>query len=84
MKQEFLSTTELAKVLGISRIAVFKKIRSGEIEAQKVGRNYAIPKNNVLQAVGAVLGDNKKRQIERAVQRAVAEYGEAFRLLGRE
>ena len=39
MEKEYLSTSEVAKILGISRIAVFKKIKSGEIKAEKKGRN---------------------------------------------
>ncbi|MBI2450811.1 MAG: helix-turn-helix domain-containing protein [Parcubacteria group bacterium] len=40
--KKLLSTTEAAKILGISRVAVFKKNRSGEIRARKVGRNFVI------------------------------------------
>ena len=43
----FLSTSELADILGISRIAVFKKIKSGQIKAQKVGRNYVIDRKDL-------------------------------------
>ena len=46
MNKDFLTTTEVSKVLGISRIAVFKKIKSGEIKAQKNGRNYIIHRND--------------------------------------
>lgn len=45
------STSELAKYLGVSRIAVFKKIQKGEIRAEKVGRNYVIPKEEVAAKV---------------------------------
>ncbi len=43
VKKEYLSTSELAKLLGVSRIAVFKKIKSGKIKAFKIGRNYVVP-----------------------------------------
>ena len=52
-----LPTSEVAKVLKISRIAVFKKIKSGEIKAEKIGRNYVIPKEEVLKALGLVIGE---------------------------
>ncbi len=45
--KEFFTTSELAKKLGISRIAVFKKIKSGKIRAQKMGRNFVIYKKDV-------------------------------------
>lgn len=41
--EQFLSTKEAAKLLGISPVAVFKRIKSGSIPAIKVGRNYVIP-----------------------------------------
>ncbi len=44
--KEFVSTGELAKMLGISRIAVFKKIKKGEIKAVKVGRNFVIKRED--------------------------------------
>ncbi|MBU4205048.1 helix-turn-helix domain-containing protein, partial [Patescibacteria group bacterium] len=45
--KEFLSTAELAKILGISRVAVFKKIKKGKIKAMKVGRSFIIRKKNL-------------------------------------
>jgi excisionase family DNA binding protein len=45
--KEFFTTSELAKKLGISRIAVFKKIKNGAIKAQKIGRNFVIYKNDI-------------------------------------
>ena len=42
-KKEYYSTIELAQKLGISRVAVFKKIKNRRIEAYKCGRNYIIP-----------------------------------------
>lgn len=43
LKKEYLSTAELANLLGVSRIAVFKKIKLGKIKAFKIGRNFVIP-----------------------------------------
>ena len=42
--KEYLSIPEVAKILGISRIAIYKKVKKGEIKAAKIGRSYAIPK----------------------------------------
>src|SRR3989338_2240547 len=47
MDKKLLSTIEVAKILGISRVAVFKKIKSGSIKAQKVGRNFVIFKKDI-------------------------------------
>jgi len=45
--KDFFTTSEYAKKLGISRVAVFKKIKSGVINAQKMGRNFVIYKKDV-------------------------------------
>ncbi len=47
MKDHLIGTTEAAQILGISRIAVFKKIQKGQIEAYKVGRNYVIDRRSL-------------------------------------
>ncbi len=84
MEKELLSTTEVAKLLGISRIAVFKKIKSGEIKAGRAGRNFVIWRKDLPEILGTALGDKKKRLIENAVKKTVREYGETLRLLGKE
>ena len=76
------SSTEVAKILGISRIAVFKRIQKGQLKAERIGRAYAI-------AGADILGEQHlpvhiKADIEAVVKRAVHEYGEAFRRLGKE
>jgi len=82
--KEFFSAPEVAKILGISRIAVFKKIKKGEVAAEKVGRNFVVSRNEVFKLLGTVLSDEEKERIERAVKKATTEYGKAFRLLGKE
>jgi excisionase family DNA binding protein len=46
-KNEFLSTSQLAKLLKISRVAVLKRINRGAIKAIKVGPNFVIKKSDV-------------------------------------
>lgn len=82
--KQFLSTSELAKLLGVSRIAVFKKIRSGKITGYKIGRNYVIPAEEFMSAVGTFISEDKKDKIRKIVKKAVKEYGDALRLLGQE
>jgi len=82
--KEFISTTELAKLLGISRVAVFKKIKKGEIKAVKIGRNFIIHKKDLGDIFGNVLSPKNKKIIDKAVSRTAVEYGETLRLLGNE
>ncbi len=45
--KDFYTTAELAKILGISRVAVFKKIKNGTLLARKIGRNFVIFKKDI-------------------------------------
>ncbi len=80
----FLSTSEVAKLLGISRIAVFKRIRKGDIRAIKVGRTYVIKSADLSNIFGATLTNQDKQVVDQVVKKAVSEYGETLRLLGGE
>ena len=79
--KDFLSTSQVAKLLGISRIAVFQKIKSGEIKATKVGRNYVINRSDLDDVFRKGITPKRKRELEKAVKKVVAEYGEALRML---
>lgn len=82
--KRFLSTIELAKILGISRIAVYKKIKKGEIKAIKVGRNFIIDKKDLGGITDKKLTEKDKLFIKDTVSRVIEEYGETLRLLGKE
>ena len=58
-KEKYLTIPQAAKLLGISRIAVYKKVKNGQIKADKIGRNYVI---NRKQIFGITIG---KRYSER-------------------
>jgi excisionase family DNA binding protein len=47
IKRDFYTIPELAKLLGISRISVFKRVRNGSIEGQKMGRDFVVFKKNI-------------------------------------
>lgn len=81
---DLLPTSEVAKILKISRTAILKKITSKKIAAFKVGRNYVIPKEEVLKLLGVVIGEDHKKEIDKAIKRATSEYRGAFKKLGEE
>lgn len=83
-EKEYISIAEFAKLIGISRIAVYKKVKNGQIKAVKIGRSYAIPRKYLPDVKGHVLEEAEKKQIKDAVRRVVREYGETLRLLGKE
>lgn len=77
----FISVTEAAELLGISRVAVLKKIQKGEIKAEKVGHHYIIAKNEIQTIDQEDLSDEQKKFIEKSVKKTIQEYGEALRML---
>lgn len=83
-ENEYITIPELAKILGLSRIAVFKKVKQGQIKAIKIGRNYAILRQNLESILGKTLSKQDKAQIEAAVKKTVAEYGQTLKLLGKD
>lgn len=62
MAEKYFSTTEVAAILGISRIAVFKKIKAGKLKAMKVGRSLVIEKKDFLDLYRAKLAKERKKE----------------------
>lgn len=81
-EKPFYSVAEVASMLGVSRIAIFKKIRLGLIKAIRVGRVYGVPREELGVILGKTLTGKQKKDIETGVKKAVSEYRETFRLLG--
>ena len=84
MNKKYLTTAELAKLLGVSRIAIFKKIKSGKIKANKIGRNFVIDKKELGGILDESLTERKKNEISETVKKTIEEYGETLKLLGKE
>ena len=80
----FFTASQVAEMLGISRVAVHKKIKKGEIKAEKVGKIYIIPSSYVKEVTGRKLSSQRKKIIEIAVRRVVKQYSEVLIRLGRE
>ena len=87
-KSKYISIAELARRLGISRIAVYKRVKKGDIKAIKIGRSYAVlnavPYRKAKNIDGKPLKDSEKQLIEKAVRKTVKEYGEVLKKLGKE
>ncbi|MBU1998918.1 MAG: helix-turn-helix domain-containing protein [Candidatus Omnitrophica bacterium] len=87
-EKSFFSIAEVAEILGISRTAVYKKVKKGQIEAIRVGRSFAISdkaiKNLIISIKGTPLADKEKEAIDKVVVRTIREYGETLKKLGSE
>jgi len=84
IKKEYLSVSQFAKILGVSRIAIYKKIKKGQIEAIRIGRSFVIPRKYLTDITGKTLSEKNKKIIDEAVRKIFKEYGEVLKLLGRE
>lgn len=83
-KNEFMTIPQLARLLGLSRIAVYNKVKSEEIKAVRIGRNYAINTKDIADILGKTLTKKSKEEINQAIKKTIDEYGEVLRLLGQE
>ncbi len=83
-KKKYVSIEQLSRFLGISRIAVYKKVKKGQIKAIRIGRSYAIPARYITEVFGKELSPKEKKEIDMAVKKTVAEYGEVMKLLAKE
>ncbi len=61
----FVSVAQAAELLGITRQAVLKRIRTGHLRATKVGRNYIVPREAIRPstAVGDPVVDEVVRRL---------------------
>ena len=84
MTKEYYSTLEVANIFRVSRITAFNWIKNGKIKAIKVGRNFVIPHSSIVEKLGKTLGIEKKAEIEGSINRAMEDFGQTFRRLGKE
>jgi excisionase family DNA binding protein len=78
---EYITLPQLAELLGISRIAVFKKVKKNQIKAIRIGKNYAIEKSQVNSILGKELNSEDKLLINNVLNRLIQEQRELFKLL---
>ena len=83
-EERYLSIPEFAKLIGVSRIAVYKQVKAGKIKAIRIGRNYVIDEKAVNAVLKTKVSDERQAKIKKAVKRTVSEYGDVLRKLGRE
>ncbi len=70
-KSKFITPTQLAKMLGISRIAIHQKIKKGEIKAENVGDSakptYLIPKASLSPEIQNRIQKEQKKNTEKVL-----------------
>jgi len=81
----YFTTSEIAKLLKVSRITVFNHVKKGLIKASKVGKTYLISRGEVLRLVNSgQLTTERKEEIGREVDYIIEKYGKALKKLGEE
>ncbi len=83
-EKKWLTIPELAKKMGISRIAVYNRVRKGTIPAQKIAGRFVISKDDLPYIIGRKLTKEDKNRIASVVKKAVDEYGQVFKWLSME
>ncbi len=82
--QRYITIPELAKLLGVSRIAIYNRVKKGQIPATRIGRTYVITDRTIANILGKTVTREGKQRIDAAVRKTVQEYGEVLKLLGKE
>lgn len=84
MQSDHMTIPELARHMGLSRIAVYAKVRKGQIPATRIGRNYVIFSKDVARILHRPLSKRDRQRFDRAVQMVVSEYGVTLKCLSKE
>lgn len=84
MDKKYVTIPELAKLLGVSRTAAYKRVKKGEIPSIKAGKMYLISSPDVQRILGKRLTRKDKEQVEKAVQKTVREFGDVLKWLSKE
>lgn len=79
--EKLLSVKEVAKLLGISKVAVIKQINAGKIKAEKVGNSFVIDRDVLTFIDDRTISEKQKKDIEKAVAMTIKDFGETLRLL---
>jgi excisionase family DNA binding protein len=82
--EKYITIPELAKLLGVSRIAIYNRVKKGQIPATRIGRTYVITDQTIANILGKEVSKTQKQRIDAAVRKTVQEYGEVLKLLGKE
>lgn len=83
-KDNYYSITETARILGVSRVTIWKRIQAGKLKAERIGHIFAIPKSEFGHIKATELTEAQKKVIEEGVKKTVKEYGETLKRLGNE
>jgi excisionase family DNA binding protein len=82
-KKLWLGVKEVSELLGVSRMTVIRKIKKGEIDAERVGNTYMIHRHK-LPGIFREASPVERKKVQGAVERVIREYQDVLKRLGRE
>ena len=56
-RAQFLTVAEVAGLMRVSKMTVYRMVHSGELPAMRVGRSFRVPERAVEEFLAAGLGD---------------------------
>lgn len=72
--EKYYSIPMAAKKLGVNRVTLYRRVKSGRVKAIRVGRNYLIPREDI----DSPLPKHIKRTLERGVDTTIKRYKETL------
>lgn len=82
--KEYITIPELARLLGVSRITIYNRVKKGQILAKKIGRTYIITDETIRVILGKEVTTKEMKRLDASVRKTVREYGEVLKKLGSE
>lgn len=82
--KKIYSVKEIADLLGVTRVTVFRWIKSGKLKASKIGKTYIVSVENLPHHLLGGLSEEKKTMIKEVVKKALDEYRVTFEKLSKE
>lgn len=69
-KSQFITVAEMAKMLGVTRAAINKQIAEKKMPAEKVGRNYLIPKTALPAGLEERIRTEQKKATDSVIKKS--------------
>jgi predicted DNA-binding transcriptional regulator AlpA len=81
---QYISIPKAAEILGMSRIALYKQVKRGDVKSIKIGKTHGIKRSVLSEIGGGRVTPARKKQINRGVKKVIKEYGDLLTRLGKE
>ena len=73
-KQNYFTIPQAAKELGISRVTMFRRVKSKKVRCIRVGKLYLIPKSEILKPVNSL----ERKRLDQVIAKVMKDYKETL------